>query len=98
MARLWKKNLRGSYRSGELETIEDLRPQSCGASTMETAIMSDDLTKTHPQDASRINMQEPYEVNWWTHKFGVTKAQLQAAVTAVGTSAAAVAKHLGNSL
>ena len=62
------------------------------------ANMSDDLTKTRPQDASRINMHEPYEVNWWTHKFGVTKAQLQAAVTAAGTSAAAVAKHLGKTL
>lgn len=60
--------------------------------------MSDDLTKRRPQDASRINMREHYEVNWWTHKFGVTKAQLQAAVNAVGTYASAVAKHLGKGL
>jgi len=60
--------------------------------------MSDDLTKRRPQDASRINMHEVYEVNWWTNKFGVTKAQLQAAVNAVGTGAAAVAKHLGKTL
>lgn len=60
--------------------------------------MSDDLTKRRPQDASRINVHEPWEVNWWTDKFGVTKAQLEAAVKAVGTSAAAVAKHLGKSL
>lgn len=60
--------------------------------------MSDDLTKRRPQDASRISMHEPYEVNWWTHKWGITRAQLQAAVNAVGNSAAAVARHLGKSL
>ena len=60
--------------------------------------MSDDLTKRRPQDASRINVHEPWEVNWWTDKFKVTKAQLEAAVKAVGTSANAVAKHLGKSL
>ena len=60
--------------------------------------MSDDLTKRRPQDASKIAMSEPYEVNWWIHKFGVTKAQLQAAVNAVGHGAAAVAKHLGKTL
>lgn len=60
--------------------------------------MSDDLTKRRPQDASRINVHESWEVNWWTDKFKVTKAQLEAAVKAVGTSAAAVAKHLGKSL
>lgn len=60
--------------------------------------MSDDLTKRRPQDAARINMHEAYEVNWWTSKWGVTRTQLQAAVNAVGTSAAAVARHLGKSL
>lgn len=51
--------------------------------------------KRRPQDASKINMHEPYEVNYWTHKFEVTKAQLQAAVNAAGTGAAAVARYLG---
>jgi hypothetical protein len=60
--------------------------------------MSDDLTRRRPQDASRINMGEDYEVRYWTSKFGVTRAQLQAAVNAVGTSAAAVARHLGKTL
>lgn len=89
---------RGFYRSAETKAIKNLQAQSGAASTMETPNMSDNLTKTRPQDASRINMHEPYEVNWWTHKFGVTKAQLHAAVTAAGTGAAAVAKHLGKSL
>lgn len=56
--------------------------------------MPDDKTKTRPQDASRINVHEPYEVNYWTDKFGCTKSQLEAAVKAAGTTATAVEKHL----
>jgi hypothetical protein len=52
--------------------------------------MPDDKTKTKPQDASRIAMHEPYEVNWWTHELGCTKEKLQRAVNAVGHMAADV--------
>lgn len=57
--------------------------------------MSDDLHKKRPQDASKVNVHETWEVTYWCNKWGVTKAQLEAAVKAVGTSATAVAKHLG---
>ena len=57
--------------------------------------MGDDLTKRIPLDASKVNIHEPYEVNYWTDALGCTKAQLVAAVEAVGVSAAAVRKHLG---
>ena len=40
----------------------------------------DDKTKTRPQDSTRINMNEDYEVAYWTKRFGVTKQQLQSAV------------------
>lgn len=60
--------------------------------------MSDDKTKRRPQDSSRISMTEPYEVNWWTAHFGVTRIQLQAAVNSVGHGAAAVARHIGKRL
>jgi hypothetical protein len=56
--------------------------------------MADDKTKRAPQDASRINMNEEYEVRNWTQKFGVTKAQLAAAVKAAGVSAKAVEAYL----
>ena len=56
--------------------------------------MADDKMKRAPQDASRINMNEDYEVRYWTQKFGVTKAQLAAAVKAAGVSATAVAAYL----
>ena len=54
----------------------------------------DDKTKTRPQDSSRINMNEDYEVAYWTKKFGVTKQQLQAVVEKAGVSVEAVEKEL----
>jgi hypothetical protein len=54
----------------------------------------DDKSKKGPQDSSRINMHEDYEVSYWTKKFGCTKQELQAAVNKVGVSAAAVEKEL----
>ena len=58
-------------------------------------LMPDDKTKKRPQDSSRINIHETYEVNYWCDVFGCIEAQLKAAVKAVGDSAAAVKKYLG---
>jgi hypothetical protein len=57
--------------------------------------MADDKSLRSPQDASRVAMGEDYEVAYWTHKFGVTREELQAAVDAVGNGADAVGRHLG---
>jgi hypothetical protein len=57
--------------------------------------MADDKTNHGPQDASRINIHEDYEVAYWTKKFGVSRAELTAAVEKAGVSAAAVARELG---
>lgn len=68
-----------------------------GAVNLEN-VMPDNLKITHPQDAKRINMNEPYEVKFWCAKFGVTEAQLKAAIAACGSDyAAKVAKQLGKS-
>ena len=56
--------------------------------------MSDDKSNRGPQDASRINVNEDYEVRYWTKKFGCTAEQLRAAVKAAGVSAKAVEAHL----
>jgi hypothetical protein len=56
--------------------------------------MPDDRSKTRPQDASRINIHEQYEVEYWSKKFGVTAEALKAAVAKVGTSAEAVERQL----
>lgn len=57
--------------------------------------MSDDLSKKRPQDATKVNVNESWELEYWSKKFGVTKDQLKNAVKAVGVSAAAVKKYLG---
>jgi hypothetical protein len=56
--------------------------------------MPDDKTKSRPEDAKRINVNEDYELRSWSQKFGVSPEQLKAAVKAVGTSADAVERHL----
>jgi hypothetical protein len=57
--------------------------------------MSDDLKNKGPQDRSKINVNEPWEVRYWTKELGCTEQQLRAAVSAVGVSASAVRRHLG---
>ncbi|VIO74576.1 hypothetical protein CI1B_53500 [Bradyrhizobium ivorense] len=57
--------------------------------------MPDNLTKRVQPDRSKINMQEDYEVKYWTHELGVTRDELQRAVDKVGNAAAAVRKELG---
>lgn len=57
--------------------------------------MSDNLNIRRPLDSSRINIHESWEVNWWCRELGCTTSQLEGAVRAVGTSAAAVRRYLG---
>ncbi|AND91236.1 hypothetical protein ACVIWV_001285 [Bradyrhizobium diazoefficiens] len=54
----------------------------------------DNLTKREQPDRSKINMDEAFEVKYWTHALGVSKEELQKAVDKVGNSAAAVRKEL----
>ena len=49
--------------------------------------MADDKSKKGPADASRINVHEDYEVEYWSKKFGCSKIKLAEAVTAVGVMA-----------
>jgi len=56
--------------------------------------MADDPQKRRPQDSQRVNIHEDHEVQYWTEKFGVTRAQLEAAVKKVGVMAKDVEKEL----
>jgi hypothetical protein len=56
--------------------------------------MADDLSKRQPQDASRINLHEDWEVRYWARKFGVSEERLKRAVMKVGNSAAAVEREI----
>jgi 3-oxoacyl-[acyl-carrier-protein] synthase III len=54
----------------------------------------DDKNNRGPQDRSRINMHEDYEVQYWTKALGVSKDKLAQTVSKVGNSADAVRKEL----
>ncbi|MES2280166.1 MAG: DUF3606 domain-containing protein [Pseudomonadota bacterium] len=56
--------------------------------------MSDDKTKKL-LDSKFISMKEDYEVTYWTKKYGVTKAQLQAVIDKIGNAVSVVDKHYG---
>lgn len=57
--------------------------------------MSDNLKRTHPEDPTKINIGEPWEVTYWSKKWNVTEAELRTAHKAVGPSTQAIAKKLG---
>ncbi|MBI6855931.1 DUF3606 domain-containing protein [Pseudomonas cichorii] len=56
--------------------------------------MPDNKHLTHPQDAIRIDVNDPDEVRNWTKSLGCTEDQLKAAVEAVGTYADDVREFL----
>jgi hypothetical protein len=56
--------------------------------------MSDNLQKAGQQDRSRINVHEEWEVRHWTEALGVSREELEQAVSEVGVSADAVREHL----
>lgn len=55
--------------------------------------MADDKSKIGPPDSKRINLDEPYEVNYWTKSLGCTAGELRLAVKAMGTSVEAVRRY-----
>jgi hypothetical protein len=63
-------------------------------SSLEEAIMSDNLHNRGPQDRSRINLHEKWEVQYWTKELGVTQEELERAVKQAGNSVDAVRQHL----
>jgi len=46
--------------------------------------MSDDKTNRGPADGKRINVNEDYEVRYWTKEFGISEDTLRDAVKRVG--------------
>ena len=57
--------------------------------------MADNLQNRGGQDRTRINVNEKYEVQYWTEKFGVSAEELKKAVSTAGTSVEAVRAQLG---
>ena len=56
--------------------------------------MSDDKTNRGPADANRININEDYEVRYWTREFGVSESVLREAVKRVGVMKNDVSEEL----
>jgi predicted nucleotidyltransferase len=54
----------------------------------------DNKTKTGKADDSRINVNESYELQYWSQKLNVTREKLKEAVEAVGPSAEKVTEYL----
>ena len=46
--------------------------------------MSDNKNKRGSQDKARINLNEDYEVKYWSERLGVSVKELKTAVEAVG--------------
>jgi len=56
--------------------------------------MSDNTNNRGPQDRSKINLSEEWEMQYWTEKLGVSKEALERAVSAVGSGADKVEAYL----
>ena len=56
--------------------------------------MSDDKTKTAPQDAKRVNVNEEYELAYWSKRLATTPEKLRAAVSKVGVMVNDVEKEM----
>ncbi len=54
----------------------------------------DNKTNVGSPDRDLINVNEDYELQYWSEKFGVTRDELKAAVKAAGTSVKAVQAYL----
>jgi len=54
----------------------------------------DSQQKINAQDARRINVNQDYELRYWSHALGVSAAVIRAAVKAVGPMAADVRRAL----
>ena len=56
--------------------------------------MPDNLQERGPRDRTRINVNEEWELRYWTKELGVTEEQLRNAVQKAGVSVEAVRKQL----
>jgi hypothetical protein len=57
-------------------------------------IMANDNADRGPADRVRINIEEDYEVQFWSRELGVSRLQLVRAIEQVGPGVAAVRRHL----
>jgi hypothetical protein len=56
--------------------------------------MAERKTQKRIQLRNRINIEQPYEVKYWTRELGVSREELEQAVRAAGDHADQVRAHL----
>ncbi|MBI3130471.1 MAG: DUF3606 domain-containing protein [Acidobacteria bacterium] len=57
--------------------------------------MTDNLKIRQPEDPTKVNVNESWELDYWTKKFNVSPAKLKEAVKAVGPLVVRVKQYLG---
>jgi hypothetical protein len=60
--------------------------------------MSDDVRKRGPEDRSRINVNEPWELKYWSKTLGVTPDRLKEVIRQVGTRTEDVEQYLSSTV
>jgi hypothetical protein len=73
---------------------------ACGSTTRAASFwkedkVADDRTITGPADRLRINLNEDYEVRYWTQKWRISPEELAEAVREAGVMVKDVARKLG---
>jgi len=56
--------------------------------------MPGNLDRQKPEDPTKINIHQQWELNFWTNELGVTETELKNAVKVVGPMVKDVKKHL----
>ena len=56
--------------------------------------MADNLKILRPEDPRKININQPWEVQYWSNELGCTQSKLRMAVSAVGPMVEDVRKWL----
>ena len=57
--------------------------------------MTDNKTRRGPADRSRINVNEPYELDYWSNELDLTPGQLRQLVAKHGASVETIRQLLG---
>ena len=57
--------------------------------------MADNPDDRGPRDRSRINVNQPHELQYWSRKLGVTEQELRSAVEKAGPMVDNVQRELG---
>jgi len=57
--------------------------------------MTDNKTRRGPADRSRINVNEPYELDYWSNELDLTPEQLRQLVAKHGASVETIRQLLG---